>query len=358
MNIEIFMNDIEVSSSPAETSGVNKNASVSIGVHEPVDIRPFRSSLRRTLRIVLVTILAIQTIVLGFLYVPIPPNPDHEIYDYMAWSALAKGGLYRNGGDMNMPGEALLHIVSMKLFGNHFWSYRLLDYNLLIGFTGLVGLLSVRYFGKTFAGLFFGLYPIVYTTSGYWMTGQRDLLATHGIILAGFTYLRRIEGGRLLWLILSGLLMAIAVLLKPTFLAFGPILLVVVAIFVRRGIKSLVFDTATLVAVGAAFLGSVFVLGWMTDSLKAWYEMTFVYSLQNYVGGTKPLTILNGMLETSLKSWHWYMVMAFVGLIYLMIEPRNAPLAVIVSVVSTLLVSTFVQRKGFGYHYGGLLAVI
>src|SRR6185312_16736801 len=47
----------------------------------------------RTSRAILLTILFAEIVVLGFLYVPIPPNPDHEVFDYMAWSALAKGGL-------------------------------------------------------------------------------------------------------------------------------------------------------------------------------------------------------------------------------------------------------------------------
>src|SRR4029077_19903831 len=100
----------------------------------------------------------------------------------------------------NMPGEALRHIIAMTIFGNHNWSYRMLHYLLLVGFTGAVALLTRRYYGGLYASLFFGFYPIVYATSGYWMTGQRDLLATHGIVLGGLAYLRRVEGGAGLWL--------------------------------------------------------------------------------------------------------------------------------------------------------------
>jgi hypothetical protein len=357
------MNDIDDHSSAQTGLAVSLSDSGSIPVvatasDSPDDLHLSRSSPGWVTRTVLLALLFVETVVLGFLYVPIPPNPDHEVYDYMAWSALAKGGLYRNGGDMNMPGEAILHIASMKLFGNHFFSYRLLDFLLMVCFTARVALLSKRYYGWIFAGLFFGLYPIVYTTSGYWMTGQRDLLATHAIVLAGFTYLRRVEGGRLIWLIISGIAIAGAVLLKPTYLAFGPILLVLVGLYARRGIRPLCVDLAVLGGVGAAVLGSFLALGWATGSLQDWHEMTFSYSLQNYVGGVSLTKVLYAIAETSFKSWHWYLVMALAGLLCLMIEPRKAPLAVIVAAVATVLVSTFAQRKGFGYHFGGLLSVI
>jgi hypothetical protein len=302
--------------------------------------------------------LCLEIVVVGLLYVPIPPNPDHELYDYMAWSAREHGGLYRNAGDTNMPGEALRHLVSMVLFGNHYWSYRMLDYLLLVVYTGAIARLSQRYHGALYAGLFFGLYLIVYTTSGYWMNGQRDVLATHAIVLAGFAYLRRIEGGRFFWVVIAALVLAEAGLMKPTYLAFGPILVVLAACFVRGGVIAQMRDAWLLAIVAAGFLGVVAVLGWATDSLRDWYEMSVLFSSRNYIGGAGFNAVILSIAATVLRSWHWYTLMALSGLLCWMFASSKTSLSVIFAAMATVVVSTFVQRKGYGYHFGGLLIVI
>jgi hypothetical protein len=312
----------------------------------------------RLLRVLAWVFMGALVVVVGMLYVPMPPNPDHELYDYMAWSARHEGPLYRNAGDVNMPGAALRHIVAMTIFGNHFWSYRMFDYIALVAFTAVIGLLCRRYCGNLYAYIFLAFYPVVYTTSGYWTTGQRDVLATHGIVLAGFAYLRRVEGGGIAWLIVAGAAMAEAVLLKPTYLAFGPFLLAAVAVFVRQSLKRHLIDAVIVAASGAFVLGSVVALGWATDALRDWYEMTVLYSAQNYMGGLGIHEILKEVASTVIQSWHWFAVMALSGLLCWLFERQKTPLSVIFAVLATVIVSTLVQRKGFGYHFGGMLVVI
>jgi hypothetical protein len=233
----------------------------------------------------------------------------------------------------------------------------MLDYILLVGFTATIALLSRRYYGTLYASLFLGFYPIVYTTSGYWMSGQRDLLATHGIVLAGFAYLRRVETGSVPWLLVAGAALAEAVLLKPTYLVFGPLLLAAVAFFVRAGAKRQLVDAGLLAATGALLLGSVVLAGWATRSLHDWYEMTVVYSSQNYMGGTEIIEVLKKIAQTVVREWHWFTVMALSGLLCWLFERQKTPLCVILAVLATVIVSTLVQRIGFGYHFGGLLVV-
>jgi hypothetical protein len=344
-----------------DSGAVVASATADRGSVAPPDWPSPRSSFTppgRVSRAILLALLFVEIVALGLLYVPMPPNPDQELYDYMAWSAITRGGLYRNGGDMNMPDQALLHIVSMKAFGDHYWSYRLLDYILFVGSMGGVALLCRRYYGRIFSGLFLGLYPIVYTTSGHWMAGQRDLLATHAILLAGFAYARRIEGGGVRWLIAPGTAMASATLLKPTFLAFGPIQIFLAYLFVRRPIGQLAKDATILGVVGAVLLGSVLALGWATDSLDAWREMALTYSLQNYVGGRGVIEVARSIARVIVAQYNWYTLMALAGLACLSVEGQKSPLSVVLAVVSTVVISTFVQRKGFGYHFGGLLSVM
>jgi Dolichyl-phosphate-mannose-protein mannosyltransferase len=313
-------------------------------------------SLGRIARQIVPYALIVEMILVGLLYVPMPPNPDQELYDFMAWSALDEGCLYRNAGDVNMPGEPLLHIASMAVFGNHSWSYRMLDYLLLVAFSASVPLLLRRHFGDLLGALFFGFYLISYTTSGYWMSGQRDLLATHFVLLAGLTYLRRVEGGPRAWLVASSAMIAAATLLKPTFLASAPLMLVAALPFRRQGVRELISDIAIMAAVGAAALGSVALAGWATGSLGDWFEMTITYSKMNYIGRLDSQGVVESIISVAARSWQWYMVMALAGLVCWMSESRKAPLAMLGATAATVLISTFTQRKGFGYHFGGLLA--
>jgi len=298
----------------------------------------------------------VEVIAVGLLYVPIPPNPDQELYDYMAWSARHQGSLYRAAGDVNMPGEPLLHVLSMATFGNHYWSYRLQDYLLLVAFTAAVALMVRRYFGNLYGYLFVGFYLLAYTTAGYWMAGQRDLLATHFVTLAGFAYLRRVDGGTRGWLLAASLSLAFAALLKPTFLIAGPMIVLAGLPFGSRGIGTLVTDVVIMAAVGAFALGGVALAGWATGSIGPWYEMTVTYSLSNYVGGVGWGRIVANIASTVARSWHWYSIMALAGLICWMLQPPKAPLVMILVSAATVLISTLTQRKGFGYHFGGLLA--
>ena len=347
--------DLEVTAPPETTSPLNSPDPYLVS--SPVESPAMSSwSIGRMARRIVLLVLILETILVGLLYVPIPPNPDHELYDFMAWSALEDGCLYRNAGDVNMPGEPLLHMVSMSIFGNHSWSYRLLDFLLLIAFSAAVPLLLRRYFGDLLGSLFFGFYLISYTTSGYWMSGQRDLLATHLVFVAGLTYLRRVEGGSRGWLVLSSMILAAAALLKPTFLAAAPLILIAGLPYRRQGLRGLIADIAVMAVVGASALGSVALAGWATDSLRAWFEMTVSYSSVNYTGRMDAKAIVESIISTAARSWQWYMVMALAGLVCWMSEFWKAPLAMLLVTAATVLVSTFTQRKGFGYHFGGLLA--
>ena len=323
------------------------------------DLGPAPGTTNRTSRAILLALLFAEIVAVGLLYVPIAPNPDQEFYDYMAWASLKHGGFYRNGGDMNMPGEPLIHLASMTAFGNHYWSYRLLDYLIFIGLMAGIALLCRPYYGQIFAGLFLVLSPIVYATSGAWMAGQRDPSATHVVLLAGFAYARKVDRGGVGWLILAGMAMGWAAILKPTFLAFGPILIVLNFLLARRPIGRLAADTIALGAVGASVFGAFFALGWATDSLRDWWEMTVTYSLTHYVGGQDKRAVLLSMFNVIFfTGYNWYALMAFAGLISLTVEGRREPLCAILAVIATVLISTLAQSKGFAYHVGGLFTVM
>lgn len=157
----------------------------------------------------------IMFVTLGALYVPMPPNPDAEQLGYMGFVASRGGVLYRDAGDLNMPGEPLLHLAAIEAFGNHYWSYRLFDYLLLLVFVITMGILLGEHHG-ILAGLLFSIiYPVVYVTAGFWMSGQRDFLAAHAVTVAAFLFLRRYDGRTLGWNVLSGVLIGMAICSNP-----------------------------------------------------------------------------------------------------------------------------------------------
>jgi hypothetical protein len=325
-----------------------------------VDAPEARASRRALLRLALLPLVAASLVLfvtLGALYVPIPPNSDGEQLGYMGYVALKGGVLYRDAGDTNMPGEPLLHLTALAAFGNHYWSYRLLDYLLLLAFVVAMGLLLCEDHGILASLLFSLIYPVVYVTAGFWMSGQRDYLAAHAVTVAAFLLLRRLDGRGLGWPVLSGALIGVAVLLKPTFAVIYPLLLAYDLYRVRR-LRPLVADAAALALGTAAVIGPLVVLGAVAGALQPWYEMTILYSLRNYAADGQLALVTGRLLRFARISWHWYIVVALCGAaIWHLSRPRDT-LAVTLIVGVVVAGSALSQKKGLEYHMAGELVVL
>ena len=141
------------------------------------------------MRLPLLLILLVLFVTLGALYAAIPPFTDQEQLGYMGYVTLKGGVLYRDAGDPNMPGEPLLHLAALAAFGNHYWSYGLIDYLLLLVFVGAMGRLLSEAHGILAGVLFSLIYPVVYVTAGIGIAGQRDYLAAHAVTIAAFLLL-------------------------------------------------------------------------------------------------------------------------------------------------------------------------
>src|SRR5262245_23054047 len=76
------------------------------------------------------------TPVLGLLYMMVPPSPDQSLFDYIAWMKLHGTPYYKGAAELNWPGEILIHELGIRLFGVHFWTYRLIDFLLMQMGTG------------------------------------------------------------------------------------------------------------------------------------------------------------------------------------------------------------------------------
>jgi hypothetical protein len=325
-----------------------------------VDSPEARARRRALLRSVLHPLIATSLVffvVLGFLYVPIPPNPDGELLGYMGHVVLKGGVLYRDAGDVNMPGEPLLHGAALAMFGNHYWSYPLLDYLLLLAFVIVMGWLMRADHGILPGLLFLFIYPLVYATAGFWMSGQRDYLAAHAVTVAAFLLLHRIAGRGLVWPILSGALIGVAILLKPTFVVIYPLLLAY-DFYRGRRLRVLMADASALALGTAAVIGPLVVLGAVTGALRPWYEVTILYSWENYAADGHLAAVTDGLLRFARISWHWYIVVALCGTVaWTLSRPRHS-LAVTLIVGVVVAGSALLQKKGYGYHLAGELVVL
>src|SRR5262249_51161628 len=160
------------------------------------------------------------------------------------------------------------------------------------------------------------------------------------------TYLRRVMGGCRAWLIATSSAIACAVLLKPTYLAAAPLMIIGAWPFSERRVRPLVADVLSMTVAGAALLGIVALAGWLTGSIGPWYEMAVSYSLKNYVGGVSWSRILTTITFTAARHWHWYTIMALSGFLCWVFHSNKAPLAVVLMVSATVLISAFAQSKG------------
>jgi hypothetical protein len=205
------------------------------------------------------------------------------------------------------------------------------------------------------------LYPIIYVTSGGWMAGHRDLTGTHFLIAAAFFALpsERVS----LWQpVLAGLLIGCAVMIRPTYLAFAP-LLFLLALPVWKGAASspvAFFIRGVQFAAGLLAPIAIFtVYATATGTLHDFYIDSFrfvvdVYPVQQGRGR------LFGLAAGVLAGMFWWLTIAGAlgALLWLVLGRSRQGLWLLAAMIVTILLSYFVQNKGFAYHLGGLIPIL
>jgi hypothetical protein len=295
-------------------------------------------------------------------YINIPPNPDQSIFDYVAKVCVGGGRVYTDAGDINFPGAVWLHVLARLAFGDSVRSYRILDYiSLLIFIIFIYKIISDRQ-GKFAAIVFVPVYQAMYVTSDYWIAGQRDLLCGHLVLVSGFLLLKRVEGGPIGWLWGVGMLIWVAMLLKPTYLIFLPVLFFIDIVLKKRsgrGLILIVRDHAVVILVVGVLSGVMALWGWELGVLYDWFDMAILFNAQSYGKDSQDTAhVLVSFARLLRQSWHWYAVFAMVGS-YLWWRSGDRPsLLVILGTFVTVLGSAVCQGKGFSYHFGGVLPVL
>ncbi len=311
-------------------------------------------------RAILLATWVVYSIVLGLLYVRVPPNPDQSLYDYMGW-VLSQGGIpYVDTADHNFPGDMLVHAVSSALFGNTLWSFRLFDYFWMLGTCACAFYLVRDYAGRSAAFATVPLYQAVYVTGTSWFSGQRDLIAAPFLLLATAAFLRRARGGGRAWCLLQGFTLAASALLRPTFLLLGVLLAAVDVGFARRTGRRFPLILADCSLAGSACAGAlalVALLAIPSGAFAAWQELSLRFVLEVYAATPVPVAEVTRRLLDQLVSWNWYWVVSAFGLALIWRAGGQLAVGGLLAIALTALGSAYAQGKGFGYHLGPLLPV-
>jgi hypothetical protein len=295
----------------------------------------------------------------GIYYCSLAPSPDQSLYDYIAWQGLHGVQWYIGSFDVTWPGNLVIHELGLRLFGVHRWTARLTDFLLL-----QPALLAIYWFLRT-ANLRIApvigilIYPIIYVTSGPWMAGHRDIVAMHMVVGSAAILLTFLKRGHAP-LFFSGLVLGYAVMLRPTYLAFGPVLFIVFFFdaaqpTLRRFATSMLTLAAGTLAIPLLFC----VAGVLTHTLDAWLADGVDFVLKVYQVPLSRMRLAARLFVVAREQFLWLAAAGLSSLLlWLSASHVRMHAALLCGMILTTVISFVVQNKGFGYHLGGLIPIL
>jgi len=316
------------------------------------------------IRMLLLALWAISTPVLCVLYMLVPVSPDQALFDYISWMHIHGDIYYAGAAEQNFPGKMFLHELGIRLFGVHFWTFRLIDFVLLQAwmFGGFTLLRRAGFMLAPYALLC--VYPALYVGAGPWMVGQRDIVAA-GILLWAAAWAipsakrPRQETSDML---LAGAAVGYAVLIRPTYLSFLAGLMLLEWFPFRTlhtrslsaGLRTVLLPLGFMIPIGIVVL-----LGLWAGNIDDWYVQSILFNVQAYPVKVGLDVLLYEIKLATTSDWHWPTLLSIVGFsLWIYRDGLKKEIVILFGLLATFLVSYFVQRKGFGYHLGGLLPVL
>jgi hypothetical protein len=300
------------------------------------------------------------TVLLGACYGLVPPSPDHQVFDYAGWVASTGGTLYVDVIEQNWPGAMWLHALAVEVLGVHLWTFRAFDYVLMLGasFT-LMGLLR-QAGARTAAWVVVPLYQGLYVTQDMWFSGQRDIIAAELLLAVGLALVMRQKGGSRGWVVLVGLGVFLATMVRPTYLLAAPLFVAVDALTLRHSGRS-----ARQVAGDAALGAGVFLACTLllvahahgTGALEAFRQAALAFNAEAYATSHPPSIVWQSLRGLWL-SWYWFLGFALIGAVLWVVRGERMVLGLLAAMLVATLVSVAVARAGFGYHFGGILPLM
>lgn len=192
---------------------------------------------------------------------------DHGVFAWVGDVILRGGVPYRDAFDVKGPMSFLPSAAVMAVAGRNWWGVRLFDLLLVAGVSWTIFRLASRYAGHLIASAATVLWILAYANTGFENTAQPDgwmlwlvLFALVPACLADTPVRRR-------HLLLMGVAVGLATMLKPFYIAF----LLMPAVLAERGRER----AAAVGLVGAGFLIPVAImLAWLSShaALPAFWE--------------------------------------------------------------------------------------
>lgn len=302
----------------------------------------------------------------GILYVALPASPDQLELDYLAGLVLDGGLPYVDFVDNNWPGGYLLHMVSTVFFGYSFHSWRLLDYLLMLFCLFFLCRLLFKAVGKSSALWAAFLYPGLYTTAeSFWFPGQRDAVVANLFWPVIWSHWHGWKTGRPQWQLFTGLLIAVATLIKPTAIIIWPLLLLHGLWWSIHSHRSDFFYQAGAAVVAlfctlAVAFTTILLRG---TSITSLLDSIWFFNFYPQGAGRAPLAILlQKALSIHIISWHWITFVSLIVAGWLFFVDRHVKIEfklLFACVYISGWASYFIQGRGFGYHlaivYAGML---
>jgi hypothetical protein len=288
----------------------------------------------------------------GVLYATLPPCPDQFELGYLGWRILEGDLPYRDFLDMNWPGILALHAAATGLFGNHLWSWRVLDFLILAASAPFLGGLVKRAAGDGAARIALLLYPLLYAGLSIWVPGQQDMSAAHFLLGALWCHVRAYEEKKAPWQIGAGLFLAAAALIKPTTAVLG-LLLPLHAIALKVPFRTVLRHTAIAGGISAAALLAT--LGGLLSrglSFREIQDAVWTFNAETQFQGAQALPVL--ALRALVVHVRWWPALTLGSLpaLFWILRPANrsfASTALPMLWVAGIL-SYVAQRRGYGYH--------
>jgi 4-amino-4-deoxy-L-arabinose transferase-like glycosyltransferase len=288
----------------------------------------------------------------GAAYLTVPPSPDQFEFDYMGWRMLEGDVPYRDFVDMNFPGGYWLHALSTALFGHQLWSWRALDFLLLIASAWPLARLVESAGGRAARRALLVLYPLLYASLPQWIAGQTD--TTGGQLLIGCLacHAAAYASGRVRLELATGALLTAAVLNKPTLGLLG-VLLPIPALLAGHSWKVVLRHTLTAAggSIGTLVLAVAFLLLQGTTGGDL-YEAVYLYNTSTQFQEVTPLPrMLSTFGEVHFVWWHFVSAFGLATGAWLVVRARRSlPAMSLVMLWLAGAGSFFVQAKWFQYH--------
>jgi hypothetical protein len=297
-------------------------------------------------------LIAVAWIGSGASYLTLPPSPDQFEFAYMGWRMLEGDAPYRDFIDMNFPGGMWLQALSTGIFGHHLWSWHALDFLLVLASAWPLSRLVEQAGGRTARSILLVLYPMLYASLPQWVAGQADTSGGQFLLGCLACHAAAYASGRLRLQLGTGVLLALAILNKPTLGVLGA-LLPLIALLARQPGRLVVKHTAVaaLASVGALLFALVAVL-LQGATLTDLEEAVWIYNIETqFVDKAGFVELTTTFATVHFVWWHFIAVGGLATAAYVLGFRRSSlPATSLVALWVAGVLSYFVQSKWYQYH--------